>query len=67
MGHDLTDRERQVLALLVEGLSNNEISEQLSIGLATVKYHLNNIYTKLGAKNRVEAATIAIENNLVDQ
>ena len=67
IGFDLTKREREVLALLVDGLSNLEISEQLSIGMATTKYHLTNIFTKLGAKNRVEAATIALEHNLVDQ
>ena len=67
IGSDLTGREREVLAMLVKGLSNNEISEQLSISMATVKYHLTNIFTKLGAKNRVEAATLAIENNLVDK
>ena len=67
VGSDLTAREREVLALLVDGLSNLEIAEQLSIGMATVKYHLTNIFTKLGAKNRVEAATIALEHNLVNQ
>jgi NarL family two-component system response regulator LiaR len=66
IGSDLTDREQEVLALLVKGLSNLEISEQLTIGMATVKYHLTNIFTKLGARNRVEAATIALEHNLVD-
>ncbi|KPK08348.1 MAG: hypothetical protein AMJ56_11830 [Anaerolineae bacterium SG8_19] len=64
---DLTDREREVLALLAQGLSNLEISNQLSISMATVKYHLTNIFTKLGAKNRVEAATIALEHNLVNK
>jgi NarL family two-component system response regulator LiaR len=67
IGFDLTKREREVLALLVDGLTNLEISQQLSIGMATVKYHLTNIFSKLGAKNRVEAATIALEHNLVDQ
>ena len=67
IGFDLTEREREVLALLVKGLSNLEISNQLSISMATVKYHLTNIFTKLGAKNRVEAATIALEHNLVDK
>lgn len=65
VGFDLTHREREVLALLVSGLSNLEISDQLSISTATVKYHLTNIFTKLGAKNRVEATTIALEHNLV--
>lgn len=66
IGFDLTDRERQVLALLVNGNSNLEISNQLSISMATVKYHLTSIFTKLGAKNRVEAAIIALENHLVE-
>jgi two-component system, NarL family, response regulator LiaR len=67
IGSDLTGREREVLAMLVKGLSNLEISEQLSISMATVKYHLTNIFSKLGAKNRVEAATLAMEHNLVDK
>lgn len=66
VGFDLTKREREILALLVKGLTNLEISNQLSISMATVKYHLTNIFAKLGAKNRVEAATIALEHNLVD-
>lgn len=66
VGFDLTGREREMLALLVKGLSNNDISERLSISLATAKFHLTSIYTKLGAKNRVEAAAIALENNLVE-
>ena len=66
IGFDLTEREREVLSLLVKGLPNLEMSNQLSISMATVKYHLTNIFTKLGAKNRVEAVTIALEYNLVD-
>jgi NarL family two-component system response regulator LiaR len=66
IGFDLTKREREVLALLVQGLTNPEISQQLSIGMATVKYHLTNIFSKLGAKNRVDVATIALEHKLVD-
>ncbi|MFC2055753.1 response regulator [Chloroflexota bacterium] len=66
VGFDLTKREREVLVLLVDSLSNREISQQLSIGMATVKYHLTNIFTKLGAKNRVEAVTIALDHHLVD-
>ena len=67
VGFDLTPREREVLVLLVDGSTNREISQQLSIGMATVKYHLTNIFSKLGAKNRVEAVTIAIEHDLVNQ
>lgn len=65
LGSDLTDRERQVLTLLVKGNSNVEIAEHLHISLATAKYHLNNIYSKLSAKGRVEAVTIALEHKLV--
>lgn len=67
IGFDLTEREREILGLLVDGLSNLEISKQLSISMATVKYHLTNIFTKLGAKNRVEAATIALDHHLVER
>ncbi len=64
-GFDLTDREREVLALLVKGFSNQEISNTLHISMATVKYHLTRLFSKLGAKNRIEAVTTAIEFNLV--
>lgn len=66
VGADLTKGEREILALLVKGSSNLEISDRLSISVSTVKYHLTNIFTKLGAKNRVEAAAIALDHNLVD-
>ncbi len=66
VGADLTKGEREILALLVKGSSNLEISDHLSISVSTVKYHLTNIFTKLGAKNRVEAAAIALDHNLVD-
>jgi len=67
VGYDLTEREKEVLALLVNGRSNNEISNLLSISLTTVKYHLRNIYSKLDAKSRVEAVTIALEHHLVSK
>lgn len=67
VGYDLTEREREVLSLLLQSYSNAEISAQLSITLATVKFHLTNIYTKLGAKSRVEAVTIALEHHLVSK
>lgn len=66
VGFDLTDREREALALLVRGRSNQEIAELLSISMATVKYHLTNIFTKLGVRNRVEAVTTALDHNLLD-
>ena len=67
LGSDLTERERQVLALLVKGRSNSDIAAQLNISMATVKYHLSNIFSKLGAKSRVEAVTIALEHKLVEK
>ena len=67
VGFDLTKREQEVLSLLVAGLTNGEIAGQLSLSEATVKFHLTNIFSKLGAKNRVEAATIALEHDLVNK
>lgn len=65
-GSDLTGREREVLALLVKGLSNSNIAKRLNISTATVKYHLSNIFGKLGVKSRVEAVTTALEHKLVE-
>ena len=67
LGSDLTETERKILAALVKGLSNQEISDKYSISVATVKYHLTNIFSKLGVRNRVEATTIALEHNLVEK
>lgn len=64
-GDDLTDREREVLALLVEGLSNQEIADRLFLGIGTVKFHVRNIYSKLGVDNRVAAVTLAMQRHLV--
>ncbi|HEY94204.1 MAG TPA: response regulator transcription factor [Dehalococcoidia bacterium] len=64
-GIDLTEREREILALMVDGKSNSEISESIFITQATVKYHVSNILSKLGVTSRTEAVVIAIKNNLV--
>jgi NarL family two-component system response regulator LiaR len=67
VGFDLTEKEREILALLAKGLSNQEISNQLHISISTVKYHTANIFSKLGVRNRVEATTIALEHHLVEK
>ncbi len=53
--YGLTEREREVLALMVRGLSNRAITEELHVSMATVKTHINRIYGKLGVKDRMEA------------
>jgi len=62
---DLTEREREVLALLVEGLNNGEIAERLVVSQSTVKFHIGNIFSKLGVDNRVGAVTLALQRKLV--
>ncbi|HSM55313.1 MAG TPA: LuxR C-terminal-related transcriptional regulator, partial [Candidatus Sulfomarinibacteraceae bacterium] len=61
----LTERELEVLQLIAAGRSNPEIAEALVVSLNTVKWHVKNIYGKLQASNRVEAATRAREYNLL--
>jgi two-component system, NarL family, response regulator LiaR len=64
-GSDLSSREREVLALMVQGLNNPDIAEQLAIGRATVKFHVSNILAKLGATSRTEAVALALHHRLV--
>ncbi len=61
----LSEREREVILLVAEGLSNQEIAERLFISLATVKTHINNIYNKLGVSNRMQALTRLKELGLI--
>jgi DNA-binding NarL/FixJ family response regulator len=62
----LTDRETAILAALARGLSNEAIGKELFVAEQTVKYHLTNIYRKLGVANRTEAARLAYQNGLVE-
>ncbi len=61
----LTEREHEVLKLMVDGMDNAEIAATLVVSLSTVKYHISNILSKLGVENRVAAVTTAIHKNLV--
>ncbi|UCH75188.1 MAG: response regulator transcription factor [Rhodospirillales bacterium] len=51
----LTDREREILAALAEGMTNQQLASALNISLNTVKFHLKNLYGKLGVENRAQA------------
>jgi NarL family two-component system response regulator LiaR len=65
LGHDLTRREREVLALIVKGLNNMEIAERLVVSRSTVRFHVSNILSKFGAANRAEAVGLAVQHKVV--
>jgi len=64
-GLDLTERERKVLALMVEGLNNTQIAGKLTVSPSTIKSHVSNILSKLGVASRTEAVTLALRNHIV--
>ena len=66
MENRLTEREFNVISLVVEGLTNSQIAEKLHISVHTVKAHLEAIYDKFGVSNRVQATIKAIALGLVD-
>ena len=64
-GLDLTERERAVLGLMVEGLNNPQIAAKLTVSPSTVKSHVSNILSKLGVASRTEAVTLALRKRLI--
>jgi NarL family two-component system response regulator LiaR len=66
LGHDLTERENDVLKLVTKGYTNRQIAATLEIAPATVKFHMGNILSKLGVGSRTEAVVKALEYDLLD-
>jgi two-component system, NarL family, response regulator LiaR len=64
-GFDLTERELEVLSLIVQGLSNDQIAAKLAISFSTARFHVSTILAKMGAANRAEAAALAVKHHLV--
>jgi two-component system, NarL family, response regulator LiaR len=64
-GHDLSPREREVLVLMVQGLSNPDIADRLVVGRSTIKFHVSSILGKLGVQSRTEAVAMAVQHRLV--
>src|SRR5207302_8012772 len=67
LSEPLSERELQVLQLLARGVSNQEIAQELVIVIDTVKRHISHIFSKLGAKNRVQAVRQARELGLLGE
>jgi NarL family two-component system response regulator LiaR len=64
-GLDLTEREREVLTLMIEGLNNTQIAARLNVSPSTVKSHVSNILAKLGVSSRTEAVSLALRNRII--
>ena len=65
VGFDLTEREHEVLALMAQGINNNQIADRLVLSVSTVKFHVSSILSKLRAASRTEAVSVALKNRLV--
>lgn len=65
-GEDLTERERDVLALMIKGLNNTEIAEKLVVSPSTIKSHVSHILAKLDVSSRTEAVALAVQHGILD-
>jgi len=63
-GLDLTEREREVLTLMIEGLNNTQIAGRLTVSPSTIKSHVSHVLAKLGVTSRTEAVTLALRNRI---
>jgi NarL family two-component system response regulator LiaR len=64
LGGDLTEREREVLTLMIDGLNNTQIAGKLGVSPSTIKSHVSNVLAKLSATSRTEAVTLALRNHI---
>lgn len=64
---NLTEREKQIWALVSQGLTNKEIARSLNVSSRTVEFHLNNIFKKLGVSSRTSVALLAEKNGLLEK
>jgi len=65
VGSDLTERERQILGLMVDGLNNSQIAEKIFLSPSTIKFHVSAILSKLGVTNRVEAVALSVKHDII--
>jgi two-component system, NarL family, response regulator LiaR len=65
IGFDLTEREKEVLSLMVQGMNNHDIADRLVVSNSTAKFHVSSILSKLNVSSRTEAVVIALQNDLV--
>jgi two-component system, NarL family, response regulator LiaR len=65
-GLDLTEREHEILGLMIEGLNNTQIAGRLTVRPSTIKSHVSNILSKLGVASRTEAVTLSLRHKLAD-
>jgi DNA-binding NarL/FixJ family response regulator len=62
----LSSRERKILQLVAQGLSNQTLADQLCVSETTVRFHLRNAFAKLGAKNRTQAVALARSHGMLE-